>query len=551
MVNATTKWHVGIDIGTTNSSVCITSFNSGRQQFDDPEPVKIDGDKTLRSVLLFDESAEMTVEIGKAVYDHPEAAEFPDRVRSEFKLEFGREYYAAQCTKLLVARLIKEVLRILPDSLTTENCLTNVGAPAEWINKHPERIALLKQIVTDVGFPNVEVFAEPVAAMLYHAYLGQLPFENLPQNWLVVDIGGGTTDLAFVRVQPGGKQPQVISTHGYNLGGKDFDQAILERVLLKHYWIGGQPTASQKLDLLKASQQLKEGLSVALRRKESEYVAAFRNMRNLKELQSPVALSWEEFNSSEVAGLLVERFGQIVEMGMEAFVYGAGSIEKIILTGGSARWPFVRDQLEFLRSEENVLESLDPDLTIAKGLALARTEFKPPQPILAKLRKSWVDEVAVSPSEIVTMAKNSISTQGAENLLDKITLNELDSGFNKNMEICHKQAREKTLWFAGGGALGSAAVAQVPGLASAGLPVLETKLIIDIAQVYGYSIDTKQALTIGSGMIVSGMVVKMGVLELVGMIPGLGNLIKGGVAAGFVVGLGEAASKFFAKRRFG
>ena len=148
------------------------------------------------------------------------------------------------------------------------------------------------------------------------------------------------------------------------------------------------------------------------------------------------------------------------------------------------------------------------------------------------------------------MAKKVASTQGSENFLDRIILNELAPGFNKNLETCQKQARERTLWFAGGGALGSAAVAQIPGVASAGLPVLETKLIIDIAQVYGYSMDTKQALTIGSGMIVSGMVVKMGVLELVGMIPGLGNLIKGGVAAGFIVGLGEAASKFFAKRRF-
>jgi len=543
MVDTTIKWHIGIDIGTTNSS--ITYFTANLK---DPVVIKFDGDKTLRSAVLFNADGDEVVEIGKAVYDHPEAAEFPERVRSEFKLGFGREYDSAQCTHLIASQLMAGLVRILPDPLTVDNCLTNVGAPAEWINKESGRVDLLKQIVTNAGFPNVEVFTEPVAAMMYYAFIGELPFDDQPQNCLVVDVGGGTTDLAFVRVQSRGKQLQVVSTHGYNLGGKDFDQAILERVILKRFWEAGAPTPSQRLDLLKISQQIKEGFSEAVKKGNTQYAKAFRSMAGLR---NPVTLSWDEFNSSDVAGGLVEKFGIIVEEGLSSFVDGAGSIEKIILIGGSARWHFVRDQLEFLKSRENVLLSPDPDLTIAKGLALVRTGFKPPQYDIVLPKKTWFGEVSVSSSEIVKMAQETLAKQESKNFLDQIVLNDLSTEFTKNKEVCKKQVDKAILLFASGGTLGAAAFAQIPGVASAGLPFLETKLIVEIAQVYGYSIDTKQALTIGGGMVASGMVLKMGALELAGMVPMFGNLIKGGVAASFIFGLGHAAANIFDRRRFG
>jgi actin-like ATPase involved in cell morphogenesis/uncharacterized protein (DUF697 family) len=543
MADSNIKWHIGIDIGTTNSSITYFAAN-----LTDPQPVKFDGDKALRSALLFNADGDKVVEIGKAVYDHPEAAEFPDRVRAEFKLGFGRKYDAAQCTHIIASELMKGLARILPDPITPETCLTNIGAPADWLNTEPERVALLKQVVTKAGFPNVEVVAEPVAAMLYHAFVGEIPFSDQPQNCLIIDVGGGTTDLAFVRIHPHGKRMEVINTHGYNLGGKDFDHAILENVILKKFWVGAEPTPSQKLDLLKISQEVKEGFSEAVQ-KGNKYAKAFRSKS--PGLPNPISLSWEEFNDNEVAGMLVERFGIIIEEGMASFIDGAGSLEKIILTGGSARWHFVRDQLEFLKSSENVLLSPDPDLTIAKGLALARTGFKPPQKQVVKATRTWIGNIAVSSSNVVKIAQETLNKQEAKNFLDKIILNELTLEFKKSREECKKQADKVTLLYTSGGTLGAAAFAQIPGVASAGLPFLETKLIVDIAHAYGYSIDTKQALTIGGGMVASGMVLKMGALELAGMVPMLGNLVKGGVAASFIYGLGQAALKFFEMRRFG
>ena len=548
MPSTTKKWHIGIDLGTTNSCICYTSFNPGKQQFEDPVPIKFDGDQTLLSALLFDQTGASLVQLGKSVYDHPDAINYPDRVHTEFKLEFGHKPSAENCMKILVSGLKEGLERKLPDSLTTENTLTNVGVPAEWLNKRPEEVYLLKQIVSDIGFPNVEIFSEPVAAMLYHSFLGQLPFEHQPQNWLVVDIGGGTTDLAFIRTQPDNNQPHVINTYGFDLGGKNFDQMIYEKVFIKKHWVGNPPTASQNLELLKASQKFKEGFSSAIVTGKTKYSESFRSIRNLK---NPVELSWEDFSSAIFAGPLIEKFGHIVGTGVENFAYGAGSIEKIILTGGSSRWSFVRYQLEFLRSEENILRSIDPDLTVSKGLSLARTDFIPPKPVKIEKVASWADESSIATSEVVANAKKTNSIKKAREILENINLEELSPDFNLSKETCRQKAKEKIAWFAGGGALGTAAVAQIPGVASAGLPLVETKLIVDVARVYGYSLDTQQAVAIGGSMILSGMVVKMGVLELVGLLPVLGNVIKGGATAAFIVALGKATINFLEKRRFG
>jgi uncharacterized protein (DUF697 family) len=548
MNNVLIKWHIGIDIGTTNSCVCFTAYNPGKKQFDDPVPIKFDGDQTLLSALLFDSTDNSLVQIGKSVYDHPDAVNFPERVYTEFKLDFGVDPMAEICVKHLATKLRDGLFRKIPDTLNSENTITNVGVPADWLNNYPERVTKLKQIVENSGFPNVETFAEPVGAMLYHSFLGQLPFENLPQNWLVVDIGGGTTDLAFVRTQPDNERPEVISTYGYNLGGKDFDRMVLERTFIQNHWVGETPTASQHLDLLKASQKFKEGFSSVIEKGEVEHSDVFRSIPGLV---SPVRLRWEDFSAPEFAGQLMDKFSEIITTGIQNFVFGAGSINRIILTGGSSRWVFVREQLEFLRSRENVLRSDDPDLTVAKGLALARTAFIPPKFSKKEKTESWIHEGKVAKSNFVTHANNTASAQDVQNVLEKIHLDELLPDFSTPKDVCRSQAKEKTIFFAGGGALGSAAVAQIPGVASAGLPVVETKLLIDIAKVYGYSLDTHQAITVGSSMILSGMVVKMGVLELVGVIPGLGNLIKGGATAAFIFALGEAAVRFFEKRRFG
>lgn len=83
--------------------------------------------------------------------------------------------------------------------------------------------AILRQAAQQVGFQHIEFAFEPVAAAL--EYEQQLRQE---QCVLVVDIGGGTTDLSMVRLGPerrqhADRQQDMLAHAGRRIGGVDMD----------------------------------------------------------------------------------------------------------------------------------------------------------------------------------------------------------------------------------------------------------------------------------------------------------------------------------------
>lgn len=126
-----------------------------------------------------------------------------------------REFHAA--TEATLHRKVKSVL---------------LGRPVKF-NDDPEvdkrSQIILRDAAKAAGFEKVSFMAEPIAA----AYSYHLKSTNR-QTALVFDFGGGTLDLAVVRLG-GENDPEVLSTEGVSIGGDDFDQRIMERFLLKHF----------------------------------------------------------------------------------------------------------------------------------------------------------------------------------------------------------------------------------------------------------------------------------------------------------------------------
>jgi hypothetical chaperone protein len=87
-------------------------------------------------------------------------------------------------------------------------------------------ISAMKQAAKTAGFEDVEFYFEPVAAAL--AFEKTLSQEA---RVLVIDIGGGTTDCAVIRVGPElmgkfDRSSDVLSSAGSRIGGSDFDFAL-------------------------------------------------------------------------------------------------------------------------------------------------------------------------------------------------------------------------------------------------------------------------------------------------------------------------------------
>ena len=82
------------------------------------------------------------------------------------------------------------------------------------------------------GFKEVVLLQEPIAASLAYANKGnEDDFED--GQWLVYDFGGGTFDVALVRIHDG--EMKVVDHEGDNfLGGTDFDKEIVEKILIPY-----------------------------------------------------------------------------------------------------------------------------------------------------------------------------------------------------------------------------------------------------------------------------------------------------------------------------
>ena len=95
-----------------------------------------------------------------------------------------------------------------------------------------------KKAVEDAAFAagarRVEVIEEPLAAAL-----GADIDIDKPEGSMIVDIGGGTTDIAVIAL--GG----IVSANSIKVAGDDFDQAIIDYLKNQHHLLIGDRTAEE------------------------------------------------------------------------------------------------------------------------------------------------------------------------------------------------------------------------------------------------------------------------------------------------------------------
>lgn len=87
----------------------------------------------------------------------------------------------------------------------------------------------LRQAALAAGFSKVDFELEPVAAALFYERT-----LTRPQNGLIFDFGGGTLDLAVLRLGDPHRR-EVYASAGIDVAGSDFDRAITQKHLLQHF----------------------------------------------------------------------------------------------------------------------------------------------------------------------------------------------------------------------------------------------------------------------------------------------------------------------------
>lgn len=171
--------------------------------------------------------------------------------------------------------------------------------------------------------------AEPEAAALSYIYDTDISIKNI--KILVIDLGGGTLDIAAVEVKKN-KEYKIIATDGdLNLGGTDFDELLFTRIKSKIKNDENIEIEKNQKNLIKVK-KLKERLS-----EKSEDIFIDES----KMVTTKITRYEFEQCTRSLLNKIKTKIRNVVNR-----VGGIKEIQKIILVGGGCNMPQIKKAIE-------------------------------------------------------------------------------------------------------------------------------------------------------------------------------------------------------------
>ena len=360
----------GIDLGTTYS--CIASYDGNNK----PEALHpsnaVSGGVNLPSVIYYEKETGKPV-VGVSSKNALGAPGEVGRIMTYTKRYMGQDFYPKKI------RVVNDEINISPvegsacilhhllscaneESRGKGEEVTNkavITIPAGFTNKQRECTKLAAELA---GIEVLGLVHEPTAAAIsYDIKSGE--------TILVFDLGGGTLDVSVVTNDKGNYK--VIAAAGdydvlgRNIGGKDWDDKLMELAMKKHgYKLGGIPNTpeeTEKWQLMSKIEDCKKDLSS---RQETEvFFPDFTREKITKK---------DFWNYTDD---LVKDCLKVVKATLEKA--GSVNIDRCVLAGGSSNMPMIKfsisrylsERIANNRSEDKWLFVSNPERAIAEGAA--------------------------------------------------------------------------------------------------------------------------------------------------------------------------------------
>jgi rod shape-determining protein MreB len=207
----------------------------------------------------------------------------------------------------------------------------------------------VRESAVSAGAREVFLIEEPMAAAI-----GAGLNVTEPSGNMVVDVGGGTTDVAVISLSG------IVTSNSVRVGGDKMDEAIINFIKRKHNLLVGERTA--EIIKITIGTAMSRGAAKTMEVKGRDLVAGVPKM---------VVLS-----SDEVREALAEPIHQIVESVLQTLErtppeLGADIVDRgIVLVGGGS---LLRDFDQLLRIETKlpIVRSEDPFTAVATGAGRA------------------------------------------------------------------------------------------------------------------------------------------------------------------------------------
>lgn len=240
---------VGIDFGTTNSSVALATADGGVRMM---EFAAFGGVTTSSRSVLYAQQRQVGTRKQVSVWTGPPALEhylaadsFESEVRGRFIQSlkshmsartltgteiFGRQYRFED----LVASILRDLRLRASEAFGFEVTRATIGRPVVFVGAETDADNefaedRLRRSFLQAGFVDVDFAMEPVAAA--YAYEATIERDELV---LIGDFGGGTTDFSLLRVGPGARasgEHDVLGNGGVGIAGDAFDARIVRRLI--------------------------------------------------------------------------------------------------------------------------------------------------------------------------------------------------------------------------------------------------------------------------------------------------------------------------------
>jgi molecular chaperone DnaK len=347
---------IGIDLGTTNSVVAYSDESGAVAVIADE-----DGDRIIPSVVHFEQGGNVVV--GRLAKDYAKVE--PQRVARVFKRGMGSPTFLKGEEPFVVddktwtpeelsSLVLKKLKNMAEAHFETEVTRAVITVPHYF--GEPERAAT-RSAGEIAGLDVLQIVNEPTAAAIVHG----VDSEPEAGRILVFDLGGGTFDVTVMEYGSDSEMSVVATTGDRELGGADFDSAILERMIEVASEETGEDITEDPWALSSAT-----ALAEELKRELSTRSSATRPL--------PVSGKPVMFNLTveEFEGLIEEQIGLVEDAVMNALDKAemeGKDIGEVLMVGGSSRIPVFQAMVERITGQKPKLtKNLDED--VARGAAL-------------------------------------------------------------------------------------------------------------------------------------------------------------------------------------
>lgn len=395
------EYVLGIDLGTTNSSVAI--YKNGKMKV---IPMDGNGNLSMPSAVRFSNRRKDAVVVGrnakqyviirpdevftsvKSLMGDNDWKDNPE-IRNKFNIE-GEQFSPTDIASLILRELVAKAEDTGEGDGSFEQAVITVPANSSPVYKqHVMEAAEKAGLGVTNEFGNIKhdanghivgvyILEEPTAAALAYAQnMGFDDTKNKEQHILVYDFGGGTFDATVLKLKSEiGKAPQFtkLSTYGItDLGGDTIDW-VLAKMIAKHIQdetdidvLCNPSSIEAKARIKELAEEAKIKFSIGDEKDvEIDLMSVVLDSDNAEKRSSNVIISRESF-ISEITPLL-EKTIECVKTVLNSASIDADNIDRVVLVGGSSKAPWVKKIItEKLKREPYMAQNVDT--VVAQGAA--------------------------------------------------------------------------------------------------------------------------------------------------------------------------------------